>query len=59
VQEDTRVIQHVAYREDHYSTARSCVRGIRELLALGWTLLEVRGAANGPFLVLCRKEEQS
>ncbi|MGD9932426.1 MAG: hypothetical protein AB7T37_01810 [Dehalococcoidia bacterium] len=53
------MIQHVAYREEHFSTARSCVRGIRRLLALGWTLLEGRGAAIRPFLVLCRKDEPS
>ena len=53
------MIQHVAYREDHYPTAPGCVRGIRDLLALGWTVVEVRGATNGPFLVLCRKDQAS
>jgi len=57
VQEDTRVIRHVSYREDHYPTARACVRGIQEMVTLGWSLLEVRGGANGPFLVLYRKND--
>lgn len=55
--EPNPVIQRVAYREEHYSTAVRCVLGIRELLALGWSVIEVRGASNGPFLVLCRKED--
>jgi len=53
------MVQRVAYREEHYPTAGSCVRGIRELVSLGWTLLQVRGARNGPFLVICRKVDLS
>jgi hypothetical protein len=53
------VIQHVAYREEHYLSAGSCVRGIRNLLALGWTPIEVRGASRGPFTVLWRKDDSS
>ncbi|MGE0598849.1 MAG: hypothetical protein AB7J35_03375 [Dehalococcoidia bacterium] len=52
------MIQHVAYREEHYSTARTCLRGIRELLVLGWTLVELRGPADGPFLALWRKDDE-
>ncbi len=51
-----RVILHVTYMEQHYDTPVTCVRGIRELLALGWNLVELRGASNGPLLVVCRKE---
>ncbi len=52
------MIEHVAYREEHYSTARSCLRGIREQLVLGWTLVELRGSFDGPFLALWRMDEQ-
>jgi hypothetical protein len=57
--EDDRVIRQIAYREDHYTTSAHCVRGIRDSLALGWTLVEVRGGVDGPFLVLYRKDDAS
>jgi hypothetical protein len=50
------VTQHITYREERYDTAAGCIRGIRDLVALGWSVVEVRGAAGGPFLVVWRKD---
>lgn len=51
------MVCRVAYREEHYDTPARCIAGIRDLLGLGWLVVEVRGAATGPFLVLCRKDD--
>ncbi|MGB4861455.1 MAG: hypothetical protein WBO97_03255 [Tepidiformaceae bacterium] len=53
------MIQRVIYREEHYDTPVGCVSGIRELVSLGWIVVEVRGAKTGPFMVLCRWDELS
>ena len=55
----TKMTRHVAYVEHHFSTAASCVRGIRELVDLGWNVVQLRGGTNGPFLVVCRKDDHS
>lgn len=51
------MIHHVAYREEHYSCPAACIRGIRELLAQDWRLVELRGGTLGPFLALWRKDD--
>jgi hypothetical protein len=53
------VIKYVSYREEHYSSPAHCVRGIRDLVQLGWVIVEVRGPEKGPFFVLCRKDDES
>ena len=51
------MIHHVAYHEEHYRCPATCIRGIRELLALDWRLVELRGGTLGPFLALWRKDD--
>ncbi len=51
------VIHHVAYQQQSYATPDDCVRGIRDLVALGWNVIELRGGEHGPFLVVCRKDD--
>ncbi len=51
------MVRHIAYREEQFVTPDLCIQGIRQLLALGWILLELRGAPGGPFLALWRKED--
>lgn len=51
------MICHISYFEARYESATPCVRGIREQIALGWTIVELRGPANGPFLVLYRMDD--
>lgn len=56
-EENRLLIHHVAYREEHYSCPATCIRGIRELLAQDWRLVELRGGTLGPFLALWRKDD--
>jgi len=51
------MIQHVVYREEHHESAASCLEAIRERLAQGWEVVELRGGAHGPYLVLFRRGE--
>lgn len=53
------MVHHVAYLESRYESAAGCIRGIRELLVLGWHVVQLRGGENGPYLVLCRKDDAS
>lgn len=56
-EENRLLIHYVAYREEHYSCPATCIRGIRELLAQDWRLVELRGGTLGPFLALWRKDD--
>jgi hypothetical protein len=51
------MVRHVSYFEARYDCAARCVQGIRERIALGWNIVELRGPVNGPFLVLYRMDD--
>jgi len=46
------MVTHLAYHEEHYPDAQSCIAHIRRRLDAGWILTQVRGPATGPFAVL-------
>jgi hypothetical protein len=47
-------MQSLTFREERHGTAASCLRGIREHIAEGWAIVEIRGGAYGRYLVLWR-----
>lgn len=52
------MVTHVAYMEEEYSTAERCVAAIREYVARGWNVSQLRGPASGPFVVVYRMEDE-
>lgn len=50
-------MQSLTFREEHYGNATECLRGIRGHIAEGWAIVEIRGGADGPYLVLWRLED--
>ncbi len=51
------VVTKVAYDQREYAEPDTCLAGIRERLALGWDIVQLRGPGNGPFVVLFRKSD--
>jgi hypothetical protein len=51
------MVTHLAYHEEHYPDAQSCIVNIRQRLSAGWMLTQVRGPATGPFAVLYYLED--
>jgi hypothetical protein len=52
------MVFHVAYREERYKSPEHCVAGIRQYVAQGWDICELRGPSNGPYVVLFRIEDE-
>ena len=51
------MVTHLTYSEEHYADAAACLSGIRKYYERGWELCQIRGPANGPFIVLFRMED--
>lgn len=51
------MVTHVAYEEYRFRNSEECLAAIRRFVDLGWQISQVRGPADGPFVVLVRKDE--
>lgn len=51
------VVMRVAYEQVSYQRPDECVQGIRERVAHGWYITEIRGGQGGPFLVIFRMDD--
>ena len=52
------MVTRVIYREEAYANAKQGLECIRRRVDAGWILTQVRGPANGPFIVVYRIEEE-
>jgi hypothetical protein len=55
-QAPTASISRLAYRHEQYQRPTDAIRGMREQLAEGWRIVQIRGPANGPFEVVYLKD---
>ena len=45
-------ITHIAYVEERYRDAARCLAGIRARVQWGWSVTQIKGDGNGPFVVI-------
>ena len=53
------MVTHLSYDEATYRDAAACLEGIRRHLDHGWSVLQLRGPRDGPYLVLFKMEDCS